>query len=285
LSVTDEGDEMPEDARFGAPAGNATGQPADDYGFFAPVRAAASAVDAGAATTAPAPFQPGVPAQSPPPAPFGAVAPFGTPQPEPPLAGPPQSGLPVWAIVLIGVGGLMALVVVASVALPLFLSSRQHSQLAATSVALPATVIGLPQSADPGTRSQAARLAADLPTGFRKRQSAGYVGGTSTLLVAAAKAPHVLTLAEQQSLTRSFWAHEAGSVPDGSSLAAPSTPAGAGATGTLTCADELTADGTSTVCVDAQATALVVFVLASTSGSGSDPTAPAQVPPALVHVG
>jgi hypothetical protein len=99
----------------------------------------------------------------------------------------------------------------------------------------------------------------------------------------AAKPKHVLTLAEQESLTRSFWAQAAASVPDGSSLAAPSTPPDA--TGTLTCADELTADGTATVCVDAQATALVVFVLASSSDSGSDPTAPAQVPPAVVHAG
>ena len=72
-------------------------------------------------------------------------------------------------------------------------------------------------------------------------------------------------------------------MPDGSSLAAPSTPAGAGATGTLTCADEITADGAAMVCIDAQATAVVVFVLASTTGS--DPTAPAQVPPAVVHAG
>jgi hypothetical protein len=187
--------------------------------------------------------------------------------------------------VLIGVGGVFALLIVAAVALPLFLSSRQHSQLAATSVTLPTTVIGLPRSADPGTRAQAAQLAADMPAGFRKRQSSGYVGGSSTLLVAAAKAPHVLTLAEQQTITRTFWAHEAGSVPDGSSLAAPSTPAGAGATGTLTCANELTSDGTAAVCIDAQATALVVFVLSSTSDSGSDPAAPAQVPPAVVHVG
>ena len=76
---------------------------------------------------------------------------------------------------------------------------------------------------------------------------------------------------------------EAASVPDGSSLAAPSTPAGAGATGTLTCADEITDDGAAMVCIDAQATAVVVFVLASTTGS--DPMAPAQVPPAVVHTG
>jgi hypothetical protein len=119
---------------------------------------------------------------------------------------------------------------------------------------------------------------------FTGRLSAGYVDGRSTLIVAAAKAPHVLTLSERQSLTRSFWAHEAATVPDGSSLAAPSTPAGAGATGTLTCADELTSDGTATVCIDAQATALVAFVLSSTSDSGPDPAAPAQVPPAVVHV-
>jgi hypothetical protein len=191
----------------------------------------------------------------------------------------------VWAIVLIAVGCLFALGIIASVALPVLLNNRQQSRLAATTVSTPATLVGLPQSADRAIQSQAAQLAADMPSGFARRLSAGYVGGSTTLLVAAAKAPHVLTLAEQQSLTRSFWAYEARSVPDGSSLAAPATPPGAGATGTLTCANELTADGTATVCIDAQATALVVFVLSSTSDSGSDPAAPAQVPPAVVHVG
>jgi hypothetical protein len=282
---------MSEDARFGAAPGQVAGKPADDYGFFAPGRTAAPAHDAATTTTpfapgqahpAAPPFQPGVPAQPPAPAPFGTPGPSGGPVPPPPLTAPPKSGLPVWAIVLIGVGGLFALGIVASVALPVFLNSRQHSQLAATTVSTPTTLLGLPRSTDPVTQSQAAQLAADIPSGFTERQSAVYVGGSSTLVVAAAKAPHVLTLAEQESLTRSFWAQAAASVPDGSSLAAPSTPAGAGATGTLTCADEITADGAATVCIDVQATALVVFVLASTSGS--DPTAPAQVPPALLHV-
>jgi hypothetical protein len=262
------GDEMSEDARFGAVAGHPAAEQSDDYGFFTP-----------APTAAPA-SQPGVPALVSDPAPFGTPAPFGGPVPPAPLAAPARSGLPVWAIGLIGA---FALAIVASVALPVLLSGRQHSQLAATSVAMPATVIGLPRSADPGTQSQAAQLAADIPSGFTARQSAGYVGGSSTLVVAAAKPQHVLSLAEQESLTRSFWANEAGSVPDGSSLAAPSTPAGAGATGTLTCADEITDDGAAMVCIDAQATAVVVFVLASTTGS--DPTAPAQVPPAVVHTG
>jgi hypothetical protein len=236
-------DEMSEDARFGAVAGHPAAEQSDDYGFFAP-------------------------------------APFGGPVPPPPLAAPARSGLPVWVIGLIGA---FVLAIVASVALPVFLSGRQHSQLAATKVSTPTSLLGLPRSADPATQSQAAQLAADIPSGFTARQSAGYVGGSSTLLVAAAKPQHVLTLAEQESLTRSFWANEAASVPDGSSLAAPSTPAGAGATGTLTCADEITDDGAAMVCIDAQATAVVVFVLASTNGS--DPMAPAQVPAAVVHTG
>ena len=252
---------MSEDARFGAPAGLPAGERTDDYGFFTSARTAA-------------------PAQPSAPAPFGTAGSFGEQVPPPPLAAPARSGLPVWAI---GIIGAFALAIVASVAIPAFLSGRQHSQLAATSVAMPATVIDLPQSADAATQSQAAQLAADIPSGFTARQSAGYVGGSSTLLVAAAKPQHVLTLAEQESLTRSFWANEAASVPDGSSLAAPSTPAGAGATGTLTCADEITDDGAAMVCINAQATAVVVFVLASTTGS--DPTAPAQVPPAVVHAG
>lgn len=260
---------MSEDARFGAVAGHPAAEQSDDYGFFTP------------APTAAPPTQPGVPAQPSVPTQFGTPAPFGGPVPPAPLAAPSaRSGLPVWAIALIGA---FVLSIVASVALPVLLSGRQHSQLAATTVSTPTTLLGLPRSADPATQSQAAQLAGDIPSGFTARQSAGYVGGSSTLLVAVAKPQHVLTFPEQESLTRSFWANEAASVPDGSSLAAPSTPAGAGATGTLTCADEITDDGAAMVCIDAQATAVVVFVLASTTGS--DPTAPAQVPPAVVHAG
>jgi hypothetical protein len=260
---------MPQDARFGAPAGRPAAERVDDYGFFAP---------------APTPAA-GAGGQAAPPAPFGTPPPFGAPLPPEPPDAPARSGLPVWATALIAAGGLLAVGIAASVALSAFLGGRQHSQLADTSVALPASVIGLPRATDPATQAQADQLAADIPREFTLRQAAGYVADSSTLLVAAAKAPHVLTLPEQESLTRSFWARQAASVPEGSSLAAPSTPAGAGATGTLTCADELTSDGTATVCVDAQATALVVFVLASSSDSGPDATAPTQVPPAVVHGG
>lgn len=266
---------MAEDARFGAAAVHSPVDRGDDYGFFAPVATAAPGTDGVEAP--PAPF--GTPP------PFGTPAPFGAPVPPPPAALPARSGLPARAIALITVGGMLAVGIVTWVALPAFLNGRQHSRLADTSVAMPPALIGLPRSADPAIQSQVAQLATDVPGGFTHRRSAGYVGDSSTLLVVAAKPKHVLTLAEQESLTRSFWAQAAASVPDGSSLAAPSTPPGAGATGTLTCADELTADGTATVCVDAQATALVVFVLASSSDSGSDPTAPAQVPPAVVHAG
>jgi len=266
---------MAEDARFGAAAGHPAGERADDYGFFAPVATAAPGTDGMVAP--PAPF--GTPT------PFGTPAPFGGPVPQPPAAVPARAGLPAWAIALITVGAMLVVGIVAAVALPAFLSGRQHSQLADTSVAMPPALIGLARSTDPGVQSQVAQLATDVPSGFTHRRSGAYVGDSSTLLVVAAKPQHVLTLAERESVTRSFWAQAAVSVPDGSSLAAPSTPAGAGATGMLTCADELTADGTATVCVDAQATALVVFVLASTSDSGSDPTAPAQVPPAVVHAG
>ena len=265
---------MVEDARFGA-AGHSPVDRVDGYGFFAPVVTAAPGTDDMAAP--PAPF--GTPA------PVGTPAPFGAPVPPPAAAMPAKSGLPAKAIAAITVGGMLVVGIVTWIALPAVLNGRQHSRLADTSVVMPPALIGLARSTDPAIQSQVAQLATDVPSGFTHRRSAAYVGDSSTLLVVAAKPRHVLTLAEQESLTRSFWAQAAASVPDGSSLAAPSTPAGAGATGTLTCADELTADGTATVCVDAQATALVVFVLASSSDSGSDPTAPAQVPPAVVHAG
>ena len=250
---------MTADARFGAPEPPpAPADQADRYGFFAP-------------GTGPV-------------APSSSPAPFGSPAPVPAEA--PRSGLPGWAIAaLAGVAGLVALGVVAAVAVPVLLNTRQTSRLAATTVEPPATLIGLPRSNDPAAQAQADRLAAALPRGVRSGRAAAYAGGSSTVVLAAAKPPHLLTIAEQEALTRSFWAGEASSVPADASLGAPAPPADAAVTGGLTCADELTSGGTSTVCFDVQQTALVVYVLSSASGSGSDPSAAAQVPAAVVHVG
>ena len=121
---------MAEDARFGAAAGHPAGERADDYGFFAPVATAAPGTDGMVAP--PAPF--GTPT------PFGTPAPFGGPVPQPPAAVPARAGLPAWAIALITVGAMLVVGIVAAVALPAFLSGRQHSQLADTSVAMPRSV-------------------------------------------------------------------------------------------------------------------------------------------------
>jgi hypothetical protein len=276
---------MPEDARFGAAAGPVAGERADDYGFFAPVRTAPGDIDGMDGTSATAPAAPFTPGQPSAPATFGTAGPFGGPGPAAPPAAPPPSGLPVWAVAVFGAGALVVLAIVAAIVIPVLRNNGQDERLVGTSLALPTTVLGLPRTADPATQTQADQLAAFIPSTFRSRRSGGYVSGSSTLLVAAAKPRHVLTFAEQEALSQAFWAQQARSVPDDASLGAPSTPSGAGASGTLTCADELTSDGSATVCVDAQATALVVFVLSSTSGAGSDPTAPAQVPPAVVHAG
>ena len=120
-------------------------------------------------------------------APFGTPAPFGGPVPPPPAAVPARSGLPAWAIALITVGGMLVVGIVAAVALPAFLSGRQHSRLADTSVAMPPALIGLARSTDPAIQSQVAQLATDVPSGFTHRRSAAYVGDSSTLLVVAAK--------------------------------------------------------------------------------------------------
>jgi hypothetical protein len=288
LSVTDEGDEMPDDARFGAPAGTAAGQPADDYGFFAPV--AAPGTDS-LATAAPAPFSPGqghpgvfppgVPTQPSAPAPFGTPAPFGglAPQPLPEAA---DRGLPVWAVVGMAVAVLAALGIVAAIVLPALLNNGDGSKLAGTRVHLPDSVVGLARSTDPAAQSQAYRLAATLPDGFVARQAAAYAGSDTLLFVAAAKAPHVLTIAEQQVITQSFWAAAASSVPDGSSLDAPSPPSGLGLTGMLTCAPEVTPDGGGALCVDVQPTAMVVYTF--TGAHGADQGQETAVPAAVVRI-
>jgi hypothetical protein len=273
---------MPEDARFSAPAGHPAGAPADEFGFFAPVGTTAPGTAGFGAPPSAAPFTPGQPSAL---EPFGTAGPFGASTSDAPATVPPPSAYPVWAVAVFGAGALVALAIVAAIVIPVFLNDGQPSRLTATSLTLPPVMVGLPRSADPASQSQAEQLGAFIPSDFTGRLSAGYVAGSSTLVVAAGKPSHVMTFAEQAALTRSFWAHEANSAAADGGLGAPSTPAGAGATGTLTCADELTSDGSATVCVDAQATALVVFVINSTSGMSSDPTAPAQISTAVVHVG
>ena len=151
-----------------------------------------------------------------------------------------------------------------------------------TSVAMPPTLIGLARSADPAIQSQVAQLATDVPSGFTHRRSAGYVGDSSTLLVVAAKPQHVLTLAEQESLTRSFWAQAAASVPDGSSLAAPSTPRGRRRDGHAHLRRRADRRRSAT-CASMRRRRHWSCRPRLDQRQRSDPTAPAQVPPAVVH--
>jgi hypothetical protein len=291
LTVTDKGDEMPEDPRFGAPAGPAAGRPADDYGFYAPAPSAAPGTGSVAAT-APVPFapgqghpgvfQPGVPTQPSAPAPFGTPAPFGGPVPEP-LPEAAERGLPVWAVAVFAVAVLAVLGIVAAIVLPALLNNGHGSELAATRVRLPASVVGLARSSDPAAQSQADRLAATLPRDFVSPQAAAYVGDGTLLLVAAAKAPHQLTIAEEQVITQSFWAVATRSVPDGSSLDAPSPPSGAIGNGMLTCAPEVTPDGGGAMCIDVQPTAIVVYTTAG--AKGADQAQETAVPAAIARTG
>jgi hypothetical protein len=270
---------MSEDARFGAPAGHAAGERADDYGFFAPLATAAPGTAGVDSAVTAAPFTPGQLSAAPP---FGTPSPFGAPASPVAVDAPVESGLPVWAVVLLAIAVLSVLGIVAAVVRPALLNDGHDSKLANTRVLLPGSVVGLARSTNPAAQAQADRLAATMPRGFGPVQAAGYAGSDTLLLVAAAKAPHVLTIAEQQVITQSYWATAASSVPDGSSLDAPSPPSGFGFNGMLTCAPEVTPDGGGALCIDVAPTAMVVYMF--NGSQGADQAQETAVPAAVVHV-
>jgi hypothetical protein len=119
---------------------------------------------------------------------------------------------------------MLAVGIATWVALSAFLGRSQHSRLADTSVAMPASVIGLRASADPAIQSQVDQLADRRTERVHPRRPPGTSATARRCWSRLPRPKHVLTLAEQESLTRSFWAQAGGVGPEGSSLAAPSTP-------------------------------------------------------------
>jgi hypothetical protein len=131
--------------------------PEGGWGFFTPPAGAPIAPPPGAPAfgtpTAPAYAPPpGTPAYGPPPAAPAYGPPqgvYGVPTYPYPVAAPARRGIPGWAIALIAGGGsLVVFVVLAAVAIPVFLNQREKAAAALYTVDQPTTVEGFTLSHD-----------------------------------------------------------------------------------------------------------------------------------------
>jgi hypothetical protein len=195
-----------------------------------------------------------------------------------------RTGLPGWGIALI-VGGVSVLVllVLAAVAIPVFLHQRAQAELSATSIALPPAVAGLAEVDDPATQQQLADTARSLDTCDCTEPPRMTLyqddAGTHRVFVAVSKFTRGLNPSEQQSFSGGMW-RGIRAADAGGAMLGPQVDGDAGRLGgTMSCAP-FTAGATGRVCVSVDRTS---FVMMMEFGSATDPTLPVIVRESVVH--
>jgi hypothetical protein len=224
-----------------------------------------------------------LPPPPPPPPPYGGWP--GTVLPGPGYPPASRTGLPGWAIALI-VGGLGVLVVLilAAVAIPVFLHQRAQADLSATSVSLPPALAGMTEVDDPATKQQIADTVGSIDTCSCTGPllMTVYVDniGTHRVVVAAGKFSSAASASVQQSFSANMWVGIRDSAAEEGATVGPVVEADAGRLGgTMSCAP-ITADATGRVCVSVDRTS---FVMMMEFGPTIDPTLPVIVRESVVH--
>ena len=224
----------------------------------------------------------------PPPPPYGAPAsgpaPYGAILPAYPPAG--RSGLPGWAIALIAAGGVLTLLIMAAVAIPVFLQQQARAVLGSTSVSLPPAVAGLPQVDDPAIRQQLAAQAAAIPTcGCTEPLMLTLYqdqAGTHRIVVMAGKFTRPASASAQRSISDQTWLGlrdgAAGTVTFG-----PPVDVDPGLLGGRVSCAPITAGTTGRACVSVDGASLVTMM--EFAPTITDPTVPVSVREAVVHRG
>lgn len=268
---------------FGTPAaGKAAGQNLD---YFAPAavgpRAAASQFGGVPAPPA-APSQFGPPPVGPmaPPPTFGAPPVYGQ-QPYQPAQ---RSGLPVWAIVAICVPVvLVVLAIVASIAIPVFLTQRDKAVAAATTVSIPDQLNGMSTSANADLRAQVQGLFSSMPscTCFDPPVTSIYTdaGNTHAVVVGAAKVNSRFSADARATFVRNFWQSVRSS--SGAQVGEARDEDAGKLGGTMSCAS-LAGGATGQICVAVDAGSFF-FIADTYQGGAVDPAVPGIAREALVH--
>jgi hypothetical protein len=241
-----------------------------DLGFFAAPGPAApplapSPPPATAAFHEPAVFQA--------PGPFGTVPPSAPPPYVHPYAAPARGGLPGWAIALICAGGsVVVLMIVAAVALPVFLHQGDVAVAKATTLSPAAQVGDLTQSTDPRVLQVTDQLTAAWSTCGCLQPPVGMSyqdpDRTHVLTVVGSKFVRAAGDASRQRVQREFWrgAHS------GSTAIGPDSDRDPGRLGgTLRCAEVAGGGATGRVCLSVDAGAVVVVVDRVRTGEQLDP--------------
>jgi hypothetical protein len=223
------------------------------------------------------------PPPPPPPPPYGGWP--GTVLPGPGYPPASRTGLHGWGIALIVGGvGVLVLLVLAAVAIPVFLHQRAQAELSATSVSLPPAVAGMTEVDDPATQLQ-------LADAVRSIDSCGCTEpllmtlyqdniGTHRVLVATGKFSSAASASDQRSFSVNMWAGIRDGAEEEAATVGPAVETDAGRLGgTMTCAP-ITADATGRVCVSVDRTS---FVMMMEFGPAIDPTLPVIVRESVVH--
>jgi hypothetical protein len=179
------------------------------------------------------------------------------PQPPPPQ---PPYGPPA---LIATAGGVLMVLVLAAVAIPVFLDQRAKADLSATSVTLPPTVAGLPEVDDPAVRQQLAEQRSNLSTcGCTEPLLLTLYqdqAGTHRIVVMAGKFTHPAGPTTQQSIVDDTWRGirdgAAGTLTFGTPVDADPGALG----GRVTCAP-ITTGTTGRACVAVDGTSIVTMM-------------------------
>lgn len=208
----------------------------------------------------------------------------------PPYPPAPGRGLPGWAIALIAcAAGLVVVLIVAAIAIPVFLDQREKASAAATTVRMPATVAGLTQTPlTPQLRDQAQALRDSVAVGMPDPKVSVFTDSADShrLVVMAGKVSTVLRDREQAAAVRGFWQGVQRSLGGQTTLGTPAERPAGTLGGTLSCAAFNPAGVTGEICVAVDPGAMLVTIdILKGEGAAIDPTLPTTVREAVVKRG
>lgn len=272
------------------PSGPAASRPVPDLGFFAPVGPARSPLPAppGQVAVPENRFAPPPGHFAPPPGQFGnaPVTPFGaTPpgySPFPVVQQP--GGMPGWAIALIAVaGGLVFVMVLAAVAIPVFLNQRAKATAAATTVTLPETLEGLQRLRTPEAEAAVRAQLDSMPTELLKdAQGAAYTDGDQrTIFVQIARFRRVAEPGDVDDVINGFHHGVTSDLPAGVTTSEWRDRASGLLGGRISCAT-LQGDSTGQICAAVESTTLLAMVEIAPNAA-PDPGRPLRVREAVIH--
>jgi hypothetical protein len=249
--------------------------PVPDLGFFAatgqppPARPNPPMLPSAAGPPAPPPVPAPTPLPAPPPftapaPPFPAAPHAGNVPPGPlpylhPYAAPARGGLPGWAIALIcTAGGGLLIMIVAAVAIPVFLHERDTAVARATTLSPAAQVAGMTRSTDPRLQQMTDQMSAGLPACgcFRPAVTATYQDPDRTRVLVVIGAMFTGPV-DREGYLRGFWHGAHSSMP---TLGPESGRDPGRLGGTLSCAALSTGGAYGQLCVSMDAGALVILV-------------------------